>query len=115
MSSHNRKQPLDRLTEPLEEAEADRGAGENEEGEVDVVAALVADHQSAAAGDPGQRTLDHPSMPAEALAALDASPGDPGDDAPLPAGAAAAGIGVGLVGVQLPRAAPGTAARLAHR
>src|SRR3954454_706540 len=102
---------LDGLTEPLEEAEADRGAGEDEEGEVDVVAPLVADHQPAAAGDPGQRALHHPAVPTQALAALDAAPGDPGDDAAPAAGAAAAGVVVGLVGVQLPRAAPRTAAR----
>src|SRR3954447_17058287 len=106
---------LDRLTEPLEEAEADRGAGEDEEGEVDVITALVPDDQPTAAGDPGQRTVDDPSMPAEALAALDPAPGDPGDDAPLPAGAAAAGVIVRLIGVQLLRSPPGPAARLADR
>src|SRR3954471_13358154 len=106
---------LDSLTEPLEEAEADRGTGEDEEGEVDVITALVPDDQPTAAGDPGQGTLDHPSMPAEALAALDPAPGDARDDAAPAAGAAAAGVVVGLVGVQLPRPPPGTAARLADR
>src|SRR3954470_11610300 len=84
---------LDGLTEPLEEAEADRGTGEDEEGEVDVITALVPDDQPTAAGDPGQGTLDHPSMPAEALAALDPAPGDARDDAAPAAGAAAAGVG----------------------
>src|SRR3954468_3765231 len=106
---------LDGLTEPLEEAEADRGTGEDEEGEVDVITALVPDDQPTAAGDPGQGTLDHPPVPAEALAALDPAPGDPGDDAPLPAGGAAAGVVVGLVGVQLLRSPPGPAARPADR
>src|SRR4051794_25461595 len=106
---------LDGLTEPLKEAEADRGTGEDEEGEMHVVAPLVADHEPAAAGDPGQRTLHHPSMPAEALAALDPAPGDPGDDAALAAGAAAAAVVVGLVGVQLPWTSSGSAAWLADR
>src|SRR4051794_13536826 len=83
---------LDRKTEPLKEAEADRGAGEDEEGEVDVVAALVADHRPAQARDPGQGTLDHPAILAEALAALDAAPGDARDDAAPAAGTAAAGV-----------------------
>src|SRR4051812_49469182 len=72
-----------------------------------VVAPLVADHEPAAAGDPGQRTLHHPSMPAEALAALDPAPGDPGDDAALAAGAAAAAGVVGLFGGQPPPTASG--------
>jgi hypothetical protein len=62
---------------------------------VDVVASLVADQQPAAAGDPGQRALDYPAVAAQPLAALDPAPGDPGDDAALPAGAAAAGVVVG--------------------
>src|SRR5947209_15129469 len=105
--------PLRYLTEPLEEAEADRGAGEDEEGEVDVVPPLVADHEPAAAGDPGQGALHHPPVPAQPLAALDPAPGDPGDDAALAAGAAAAAVVVGLVGVQLPRTSSGSAAWLA--
>src|SRR5215217_2161097 len=82
---------------------------------MDVVAPLVTDDQPTAPGDPGQGALARPAMPAEALAALDPAPGDPRDDAALPAGAAAAGIVVGLVGVRLGRAAPRTAARLADR
>src|SRR5919202_4261583 len=79
------------------------------------MAALVADDQPAAAGDPGQGTLHHPPVPAEALAALDPAPRDPGSDAASPAGAAAAGIVVGLVGVQLGGPPSGPAARLADR
>src|SRR4051794_11560982 len=82
---------------------------------MDVVAALVADGQPPAARDPGQGTLDHPPVAAEALAALDPAPGDARDDAAPAAGAAAAGVVVGLVGVQLRRAPPGPAARLADR
>src|SRR3954471_24741068 len=107
--------PLRHLTEPLEEAEADHRAGEDEEGEVNVVAPLVADHQPAAAGDPGQGALHQPPVPAQPLAALDPAPGDARDDAALPAGTAAAAVVVGLVGVQLLRAPSRPAARLAHR
>src|SRR3954471_12872685 len=93
--------PLRHLTEPLEEAEADRGAGEDEEGEVDVVAPLVADRQPAASGDPGQGPFHDPAWRAQPSAALDAAPGDARDDAAPAASAAAAGIVVGFVGVQL--------------
>src|SRR3954454_700938 len=106
---------LDRLTEPLDVSEADRGASEDREGEVDVVAALVADDQAAATGDPGQGAFDHPAVPPQAFAALDPASGDPGDDAAPAASATAAGIVVGFVGVQLLRTAPGPATGLADR
>src|SRR5690242_17187617 len=57
----------------------------------------------------------HPTVPAQALAALDPAPGDARDDAAPAAGAAAAGVVVGLVGVQLRRAPAGPASRLADR
>src|SRR4051812_21095100 len=106
---------LDRLTEPLDVSEADRGASEDQEGEVDVVAALVADDQAAATGDPGQGAFDHPAVPPQAFAALDPASGDPGDDAAPAASATAAGIVVGFVGVQLLRTSPGPATGLADR
>lgn len=58
------KSAQDRLTEPLEEAVTDHRTGKDEESEVNVVAALVADHQPAAARDPGQGAFDHPAVPA---------------------------------------------------
>ena len=82
---------------------------------MDVDAAFVADRQAAEAGDPGERTLHHPAVPARALAALDPAPGDARDDAALPAGTAAAAVVVGLVGVRLRRAPSGSAPRLADR
>ena len=42
---------------------------------------LVADSQAAAAQEPGERALDHPPVPAQPLARLDAAAGDPGGDA----------------------------------
>ena len=87
---------LDRLTEPLEEAEIDHRTGKDEESEVNVVAALVADDQPPAAGDPGQGAFHHPAVATQPLAALDPAPGDAWDDATPAAGAAATGIVVGL-------------------
>ena len=70
---------------------------------MDVASSFVADDQAAEAVEPGMGSLDHPAVPAEALAALDAFAGDAGDDAAGTALVSAlAGI-VGLVGVQLVR------------
>lgn len=41
------------------------------EGGEDVGASLGADGDAAKAGEPGKRTLDHPSVPSQALAVLD--------------------------------------------
>jgi hypothetical protein len=51
------------VQQALEEAETDHRTGKDEESEVNVVAALVADHQPAAARDPGQGAFDHPAVP----------------------------------------------------
>lgn len=102
---------LECLTEPLDLVEADEGAAERGEGEVDVGAALVAHREAAEAGEPGQGALHHPPVPAQALAALDPASGDAGRDAPRTALPAAAAVVVGLVGVQLARPAPRTAPR----
>jgi hypothetical protein len=61
---------------------------------------------SAEAGEPSERALRHPAVPAEALGAVDPAPGNARDDAPLAAGAAAARVVVAFVGVQLARAPP---------
>jgi hypothetical protein len=63
------------------------GAGEGREGEVDVGAMFIADGQTAEAREPRQRTLDHPTVAAQALTASDAP--------------AATAVIVGFVGVQL--------------
>jgi site-specific DNA recombinase len=44
--------------------------------------------------------FDHPAMAAQPLAGLDALAGDAGNDAPLPAGTAAAVVIITLVGMQ---------------
>jgi hypothetical protein len=88
---------------PLDEPEADQGGGEQVEPEQDVEPALVADGEPPEAREPGQRALDHPAMPAQALRALDTSAGDAGLDAPRAAGTTAPIVVVPFVGVQLGR------------
>jgi hypothetical protein len=73
---------------------------------VDVRAALVADGQAAVTGEPRQRALDHPAMPPQFLAGVDAAPGNPGDDPTSAEVASAAREVVALIGVQLGRALP---------
>lgn len=70
------------------------------EGSEDVGAPFVADGDPTEAGEPWQGALDHPAVPAQALAAFDAAAGDPGNDGALAQGAPAVGEIVGLVGVQ---------------
>jgi hypothetical protein len=88
---------------PLGEPEADQGGGEQVEREQDVEPALVTDREPPEAGEPGQRALYHPAVPAQALGALDARAGDPGRDASPRQAPAAAVVVVALVGVQLAR------------
>jgi hypothetical protein len=58
-------------------------AGESEEAFVDVVAAVGADEQSAAAVEPGEGAFDDPALAAEAGAVWLFPAGDRGDDAAL--------------------------------
>jgi len=96
---------LECLTEPsLDEAPADETGGDVVEGGEDVGAPFVTDGDAAEAGEPGERTLDHPSVSAEAFAAFYAAPGNPRNDRPP-----AAGEVIALVGVQLGRSAPWSA------
>jgi hypothetical protein len=74
------------------------------EREQDVEPALVADGEPPEPGEPRQRALDHPPVPAQALGAVDPAPGDARDDGPLAAGAAAVAVVVALAGVRLGRA-----------
>src|SRR5262245_10880415 len=68
---------LERLSKPLREGiEADEGTAEGEEGVMDVRPALIADGQPPEAVEPGQRALDDPAVPTEALAGVDALAGD---------------------------------------
>src|SRR5215213_973212 len=82
-------------------AVGDDAHGEEVEAEVDVVAALVAGDEAAEAAEPGVGPLDLPAVPAEAVARLDAAPGETRDD-PAPAAVVpAAEVVVALVAVQL--------------
>lgn len=59
---------------------------------------------------PGQRTLDHPAVAPQPLAAVNASASNARDDAALAASAAAAPSVIGFVRIQLVRPAPRPAA-----
>src|SRR3954453_23491973 len=54
-----------------DEPEADKAGGEVVEGFADVGSPLVADGKPAEAGEPGERALHHPPVPAQTLATLD--------------------------------------------
>ena len=73
---------------------------------MDVGAALVSDYQPAKAAEPGERALDDPAMPAQTLAGVDPTPGDPVLDPALAQSLATAPRIIGLVGVQLGGAFP---------
>jgi hypothetical protein len=79
--------------------EADEGAGERGEGEMDVGTAFVADGKAAEAVEPCEGPFDDPPVLAEPLAALDAAPGDARGDATSAAFLTAAAVIIGLVGV----------------
>ena len=81
----------------------------------DVGSLLVADDEAAETGEPGEGSLDHPAVPAEALAGVEAASGDAWDDVAIVAGLAAAREIVGLVGVQLARSPAGPTPALADR
>ncbi len=110
---------LERLTEPPDLVEADEGAAEGNEGEVDVLASLGADGQASQPGHPGVCALDHPAVPPQTLAALDATPRDTGLDATGTALRPATAMIIALVGMQpvrpSPRAAPSLAAHAGDR
>ena len=107
---------LERLTKPsLDESVADHGRGEMVESLEGVGSLRVADDKAAEAGEPGEGSLDHPAVPAEALAGVEAASGDAWEDAALVTGLAAARNIVGLVGVQLARSPAGPTPALADR
>jgi hypothetical protein len=92
----------ERLTAPPALVEGHEGTGQGGEGKVGVGAALIADGQMAEAGDPRQRALDHPTVAAQALTALDPPARDTRPDSAAPVFPAATVVVVGLVGVHLP-------------
>jgi hypothetical protein len=66
----------------LDETPADEAGGYLVECGEDISAPFVSDGDATEASEPGEGPLDHPSMSAEALAALDAASGDARDDPP---------------------------------
>lgn len=71
---------------------------------MDIGATFVADGQPPEAIEPGQGAFHHPAMATQALAGVDALPGNADPDVPLGECAATARNVVGLVGMQLVRA-----------
>jgi hypothetical protein len=71
---------LERLTQPGQLVEGDEGGAEGGEGEMDVLASLVANDEAAEAVEPGEGPFGDPAVAAELLAAVDAAPGDPRRD-----------------------------------
>jgi hypothetical protein len=96
-----------------EEAQADQGAGEVEEGHDRGGLAVVADREPAERDEPRLRPLHDPSVPAQPLARLDATPGDLRGDPALPQRLSQVGAIESLVAVQTGWA-PARAARLAR-
>ena len=82
---------------------------------MDVIAPLVAGDEAAEASEPGQGPLDHPTVSAEAIGALDAAPGDAGAYAAPAAVVAAPPVIEALVAVQLVGTAARPATTAAHR
>ncbi len=96
--------------EPASADEDDGQPGQRGDGDG---GAVVAQGQAFVGQQPAQRALDHPAMPAQALAGVHADAGDPGGDPAAAQVAADAGVVVALVAVQLGRSAPGVAAAAA--
>src|SRR5215212_9361022 len=82
---------------------------------VDVSLPLVAHRQPAVTLQPRQRSLHHPPMPPQPLAALDPAPGDTALDAAPPEGLSALLGVVTFVRMQLLRALPRTTPRAFDR
>src|SRR5262245_60712304 len=80
--------------------EAEEGTAEGEEGLMAIGAPLVAHGQAAAAIEPGQRALEHPAMPTEALAGVEAFAGDANADMPEAEGPTTPRDVIGLVSMQ---------------
>jgi hypothetical protein len=62
---------------PLDEAQADQPGREQVKTEQHIEPPLVTDGEAPEAGEPGQRALDHPAVPAQPFTALHPAPGDP--------------------------------------
>ena len=77
---------------------------------MDVEAAFVADGEPSELVEPCEAAFDHPAMAAKSLAGLDTPASNPRLDLATVTGAAATAMVIGLVGVQLVRSAPWSAA-----
>ncbi len=99
---------LDWLTPPIHEACTDNRCRQLQQRFVDIQPSFKADSQLAKASKPAVRPLYHPSVLAQPLAALNASSGNPADDAPLPQVGPASLEVVAFVGVQLSWSFTGT-------
>lgn len=81
--------------------EGDEAAGELEEAQMKVGAALPADEQAAIAMKPREGTLDLPAVSPESFFGFNPRPGDAWRDVSSSAGGAVLLGAIGLVGVQL--------------
>ncbi len=84
--------------------EADEGTAQGQERLMDLRPSLVPDRQSPIPMEPRQGPLDHPAVPAQPLAGLDALARDPDRDPAAVQEPAAAGHVIGFVGMELGRA-----------
>ena len=84
-----------------QEAEADEGAGEMQEGEDGGGLTMEAHGQTAEGKDPRIRPFDRPAVATEPLAGLDTATGDPGYDPAPPQSLPADGKIVAFVAVEL--------------
>ena len=105
---------LEHLTELSDLVESDEGAAEDHAGLVDVSAPLARDGQAAEAVEPGQRALHDPAVPAQPLAAVDATSREAVGDRAGAAFRSAPAVVAGLVGVERVRALARTATAVTH-
>ena len=82
---------------------------------MDVISSLIANLQPTMAIEPGQCPLHHPAVAPEALAGVDAPPGNARSDASLSQGLPTAGEVIGFVRVQLVRSLPRSPSRTFDR
>ncbi len=71
---------------------------------MDIGSSFIADREATIAVEPGQRALDHPAMPTEPFAGVDALAGDTDPDVTTVQRLAAAGGVIPFIGMQLGRA-----------
>jgi hypothetical protein len=91
-------------TKPSDLSQADDGAGQYGEGEMQVGTTLITYAEASEACQPGKAAFHHPLVPSEVGAAVHATSCNPGLDAASPAFPTAAPMIVAFVGVQLIRA-----------